>query len=205
MEERYYATGRRKTAVARVWITQGNGQVKVNDRAVDEYFGEAVREQALLPLRTLGLEGEFDVWVTVKGGGISGQAGALRHGLARALVVANEDYRKPLRKNGSGVDYLESEGPRLPLGALRDTAYESTAIALERGDVVVLFSDGVPEAQNPSGQLYGYSAPVELLRQMDTRAMTAERIKLALVDHVLAFAGGSRQRDDMTVVVIKAT
>ena len=100
MEERYYATGRRKTAVARVWITQGTGQVKVNDRAVDEYFGEAVREQALMPLRTLGLEGEFDVWATVKGGGITGQAGALRHGLARALVVANEDYRKPLRKNG---------------------------------------------------------------------------------------------------------
>lgn len=100
MEERYYATGRRKTAVARVWITQGSGQVKVNDRAVDEYFGEAVREQALMPLRTLGLEGDFDVWATVKGGGISGQAGALRHGLARALVVANEDYRKPLRKNG---------------------------------------------------------------------------------------------------------
>jgi small subunit ribosomal protein S9 len=100
LEERYYATGRRKTAVARVWITQGSGQVKVNDRAVDEYFGEAVREQALMPLRTLGLEGDFDVWATVKGGGISGQAGALRHGLARALVVASEDYRKPLRKNG---------------------------------------------------------------------------------------------------------
>jgi len=100
LEERYYATGRRKTAVARVWITQGTGQVKVNDRAVDEYFGEAVREQALMPLRTLGLEGDFDVWATVKGGGITGQAGALRHGLARALVVANEDYRKPLRKNG---------------------------------------------------------------------------------------------------------
>jgi len=100
LEERYYATGRRKTAVARVWITQGSGQVKVNDRVVDDYFGEAVREQALMPLRTLGLEGEFDVWATVRGGGITGQAGALRHGLARALVVANEDYRKPLRKNG---------------------------------------------------------------------------------------------------------
>jgi len=100
LEERYYATGRRKTAVARVWITQGSGQVKVNERAVDEYFGEAVREQALMPLRALGLEGEFDVWATVRGGGITGQAGALRHGLARALVVANEDYRKPLRKNG---------------------------------------------------------------------------------------------------------
>ncbi len=100
MEERYYATGRRKTAVARVWITQGTGQVRINERAVEEYFGEAVRDQALMPLRTLGLEGDFDVWATVKGGGITGQAGALRHGLSRALVVANEEYRKPLRKNG---------------------------------------------------------------------------------------------------------
>ena len=100
MEERYYATGRRKTAVARVWVTQGSGQIKVNNRSVDEYFGEAVRQQALRPLTNLGIEGDFDIWCTVKGGGISGQAGALRHGLARALVVANEDYRKPLRKGG---------------------------------------------------------------------------------------------------------
>ncbi len=100
MEERYYATGRRKTAVARVWVTQGSGQIKINNRAVDEYFGEAVREQALMPLTTLGAEGEFDVSCTVRGGGITGQAGALRHGLARALVVANEEYRKPLRKSG---------------------------------------------------------------------------------------------------------
>ncbi|MBK7671913.1 MAG: 30S ribosomal protein S9 [bacterium] len=100
LEERYYATGRRKTAVARVWLTQGTGKVRVNDRAVEEYFGEAVREQALRPLVTLGLQGDFDVWCTVKGGGISGQAGALRHGLARALVVANEDYRSPMRRGG---------------------------------------------------------------------------------------------------------
>ncbi len=100
MEERYYATGRRKTAVARVWLTQGSGKVRVNDRAVDEYFGEAVREQALRPLVTLGLQNDFDVWCTVKGGGISGQAGALRHGLARALVVANEEYRSPMRRGG---------------------------------------------------------------------------------------------------------
>ena len=100
MEERYYATGRRKTAVARVWLTQGSGKVRVNDRAVEEYFGEAVREQALRPLATLGIQGDFDVWCTVKGGGISGQAGALRHGLARALVVANEEYRSPMRRGG---------------------------------------------------------------------------------------------------------
>ena len=68
--------------------------------ALDEYFGEAVREQALMPLTTLGVEGDFDIWCTVKGGGITGQSGALRHGLARALVVASEEYRKPLRKKG---------------------------------------------------------------------------------------------------------
>ncbi|MCP4574288.1 MAG: 30S ribosomal protein S9 [bacterium] len=100
MEERYYATGRRKTAVARVWITQGSGQIKVNSRTVEDYFGEAVRQQALMPLTSLGVEGEFDIWCTVKGGGITGQAGALRHGLARALVVANEEFRKALRKQG---------------------------------------------------------------------------------------------------------
>ena len=100
MEERYYATGRRKTAVARIWITQGTGKISVNNRGVEEYFGEAVRQQALMPLTTLGVEGEFDVWCTVKGGGITGQAGALRHGLARALLVANEEYRKPLRSKG---------------------------------------------------------------------------------------------------------
>ena len=100
MEERYYATGRRKTAVARIWITQGTGKISVNNRNVDEYFGEAVRQQALMPLTTLGVEGEFDVWCTVKGGGITGQAGALRHGLARALLVANQDFHKPLRSKG---------------------------------------------------------------------------------------------------------
>jgi len=100
LEERYYATGRRKTAVARVWLTQGTGQIKVNNREVLEYFGDAIRQQALMPLTRLAAEGEFDVWCTVKGGGITGQAGALRHGLARALVVANEENRKPMRKHG---------------------------------------------------------------------------------------------------------
>jgi small subunit ribosomal protein S9 len=100
LEERYYATGRRKTSIARVWLTQGSGKVTVNDRPVDEYFGETLRMLALLPLRVASVDGDFDVWCTVKGGGISGQAGALRHGLSRALVVANEDFRRPLRKQG---------------------------------------------------------------------------------------------------------
>lgn len=100
MEERYYATGRRKTAVARVWVKAGTGQVVINARPPREYFGEALTQVALQPLQAVAGAGEYDVWATVKGGGIAGQAGALRHGLARALVVADENYRKGLRKHG---------------------------------------------------------------------------------------------------------
>lgn len=100
MEERYYATGRRKTAVARVWLKAGSGKVVVNRRAPNEYFGTALTQMALMPLSTVEAGGQFDVWVSVRGGGIAGQAGALRHGLARALVVADEGYRKPMRKAG---------------------------------------------------------------------------------------------------------
>jgi small subunit ribosomal protein S9 len=100
LEERYYATGRRKRAVARVWLTAGNGKIMVNKREMQDYFSESQRDQILLPLKSIDGLGEYDVWATVHGGGVAGQAGALRHGLARALVVANEDYRKPLRKLG---------------------------------------------------------------------------------------------------------
>ncbi len=100
MEERYYATGRRKTSVARVWLTQGSGNVVVNRRQVTDYFSEMQILHALAPLKIIASEGDFDIWCTVKGGGISGQAGALRHGLARALVVANEEFNKPMRGNG---------------------------------------------------------------------------------------------------------
>jgi len=100
LEERYYATGRRKTAVARVWLTQGSGKVVVNKRNVSDYFSEMQILHALAPLKTVASENDFDIWCTVKGGGVSGQAGALRHGLARALVVANEELRKPLRGGG---------------------------------------------------------------------------------------------------------
>lgn len=100
MEERYYATGRRKTAVARVWVTTGSGKVIVNKRDLKDYFSETLCNQITLPLAIIHAAEEYDIWATVKGGGSSGQAGALRHGLARALVVANEEYRKPMRKHG---------------------------------------------------------------------------------------------------------
>lgn len=100
MEERYYATGRRKTAVARVWIKAGSGQCHVNQKPLGEYFGVTLSDIAMQPLRALEAGGEYDVWATVRGGGIAGQAGALRHGLARALVVADENNRKALRRLG---------------------------------------------------------------------------------------------------------
>jgi small subunit ribosomal protein S9 len=100
VEERYYATGRRKTAVARVWLTTGSGKFTVNDKPLREYFGERLEDQVLMPLSILNIGADFDVWATVKGGGIGGQAGALRLGLSRALVVADEENRKAMRKHG---------------------------------------------------------------------------------------------------------
>ncbi len=100
MEERIYATGRRKTSVARVWVTPGTGKITVNKKPADDYFDIARIMVVRQPLDTVEADTAFDVWATVKGGGISGQAGALRHGIARALVLADEEYRKALRKAG---------------------------------------------------------------------------------------------------------
>lgn len=98
---RFYATGRRKEAVARVWITPGGGDFMVNGRAFAEYFpAETHRMLIQQPLEVLARSGDYDIRATIRGGGTSGQAGALRHGLARALVSSDEDFRKPLRKAG---------------------------------------------------------------------------------------------------------
>lgn len=98
---RFYATGRRKEATARVWITPGNGAITVNGRSFENFFpAETHRMIVSQPLTTLEKSGTFDIRATVRGGGISGQAGAVRHGLARALVLASEDHRRPLRRAG---------------------------------------------------------------------------------------------------------
>ena len=101
MSERFYATGRRKTSVARVWVTPGgSGKITVNNKPAVEYF-DATRIQSINePLAALAEDQTFDIWATVKGGGVTGQAGALRHGLARALVAADEDNRTAMRKAG---------------------------------------------------------------------------------------------------------
>ena len=98
---KFYGTGRRKKSIARVYITAGKGNMTINKRDISEYFGlETLRVIARQPLSVLGAEDKFDVTVTVKGGGTTGQAGAIRHGLARALVKADEDNRAILKKEG---------------------------------------------------------------------------------------------------------
>lgn len=101
MSEQIYATGRRKTSTARVFLKRGSGNIIVNQKPLDEYFGrETARMVVRQPLATVEMLENFDFYVTVSGGGISGQAGAIRHGIARALRAYNEDLRLPLRKAG---------------------------------------------------------------------------------------------------------
>ncbi len=101
MAQRYYATGKRKSSVARVWMQEGSGQIIVNNRPADEYFvTESSRTAILQPFEITGTVGKFDVMVNVKGGGMSGQAGAIRHGITKALMVYDETLRTPLKKAG---------------------------------------------------------------------------------------------------------
>jgi small subunit ribosomal protein S9 len=96
-----YGTGRRKTATARVFMKHGTGKITINDRSLDEFFGrETGRMIVRQPLTVAQVEGRFDFTVQVDGGGITGQAGAIRHGITRALIEYDENLRKPLRQAG---------------------------------------------------------------------------------------------------------
>jgi len=99
--EQFYGTGRRKSSAARVFLTKGTGKIMINERPLDEFFG---RETACMivrqPLEKVEMTDRWDVTATVSGGGISGQAGAIRLGLTRALMEYDEELRKPLRKAG---------------------------------------------------------------------------------------------------------
>ena len=97
----FYGTGRRKKSVARVRLIPGTGNVTINGRNIDEYFGlETLKLIVNQPFGVTGTEGKFDIIANVVGGGISGQAGAIRHGVARALLQADETYRPALKKAG---------------------------------------------------------------------------------------------------------
>ena len=98
---KYYGTGRRKSSVARVYLSAGKGEITINGRSIDEYFGtEILKTIVRQPLVVTDTEGKFDINVTVKGGGTTGQAGAARHGISRALLEADADFRPVLKKEG---------------------------------------------------------------------------------------------------------
>ncbi len=100
-ENSHYGTGRRKTSTARVYLQPGTGHITVNDRPLEEFFGrETGRMIVRQPLETVQLADKFDIVAHVDGGGITGQAGAIRHGIARALIRYDETLRKPLRQAG---------------------------------------------------------------------------------------------------------
>lgn len=100
-EARYYGTGRRKSSVARVYLVPGKGEIKINKRPIDEYFGlETLKVIVRQPLAATENVEKFDVLVNVKGGGYTGQAGAIRHGIARALLKVDDEYRPVLKKAG---------------------------------------------------------------------------------------------------------
>ena len=97
----YYGTGRRKTATARVYLTQGRGRIAINDRPIEQYFGrEVARMIVRQPLEVVGLGEKFDIAVSVSGGGSFGQAGAIRHGITRALMKVDSDLRPKLKAAG---------------------------------------------------------------------------------------------------------
>jgi small subunit ribosomal protein S9 len=101
MSDTYYSTGRRKTSTARVFLRRGSGAIIVNKRPLDEYFGrETARMIVRQPLEKTDMSDSFDISVTVKGGGMSGQAGAIRHGITRALIEYDSELRSPLRRAG---------------------------------------------------------------------------------------------------------
>ncbi|MBQ7266413.1 MAG: 30S ribosomal protein S9 [Firmicutes bacterium] len=100
-EAKYYGTGRRKSSVARVYLVPGSGKITVNKRDLDDYFGlETLKLIIRQPLEATGTTDKFDVRVNVQGGGTTGQAGAIRHGISRALVEADADFRPVLKKSG---------------------------------------------------------------------------------------------------------
>jgi small subunit ribosomal protein S9 len=100
-EKTFYATGKRKSSIARVWMKPGAGKIIVNENELEDYFSlDTAKVMVSQPLELTGTVGQFDISVTVKGGGIKGQAGAIRHGITRALLIIKAEFREVLKKAG---------------------------------------------------------------------------------------------------------
>lgn len=119
--EKNYGTGRRKTSTARVFLSKGTGNIVINGKSIDEYFGrETSRMVVRQPLELLDVTGSYDLYITVTGGGASGQAGAIRHGITRALIEADETNKPALRAAGFVTrDAREVERKKLGLRKAR--------------------------------------------------------------------------------------
>ena len=101
MANKFYGTGRRKKSIARVYVEPGKGNITINKRPIDEYFGlETLKVIVRQPLVAVNAADKYDITITVRGGGFTGQAGAIRHGIARALLQADSDFRPALKKEG---------------------------------------------------------------------------------------------------------
>ena len=100
-KERAYATGRRKNSIARVWLKRGDGDIKINGKSLDKYFSRPVLQMIVnQPLDVVKADNSFEIMASVKGGGLSGQAGAIRHGISKALSLYDQSNRPPLKKVG---------------------------------------------------------------------------------------------------------
>ncbi len=101
MAEQFYATGKRKMSIARTWLKPGSGEIIINNKPAEEYFPlDSAREMIMQPFTLTNTAGEYDIKVNVKGGGVLGQAGAIRHGITKALFQSNPDFRLVLKKAG---------------------------------------------------------------------------------------------------------
>ena len=125
-------------------------------------------------------------------------------GRTHEMTIVNAGLCEPLRRSTNGTEYLPSLAPSFPLGAFPATVYQSRAVTLRPGDVVVFYTDGVPEALDRHGTQYGYEALAALVRGLDTAALSAREIRETIVREVGRFSGGSHPQDDVALVVVKA-
>jgi serine phosphatase RsbU (regulator of sigma subunit) len=123
---------------------------------------------------------------------------------SKTFTYSNAGFLDPLYKSGGSVRLVESTGARLPLGALQDTVYEEGSLRIMKGDVLVLFTDGVTEARNNAKEFYDYAHLRKLLERLDASMLSAREIKTKIIEDVKRFTGSAQQADDMTVLVVKA-
>ena len=119
------------------------------------------------------------------------------------LTFSNAGLNEPILKSNGSVTILSGEGQKYPLGSVKTSHYEEKQMRLNKGDLLILYTDGIPEAKNNAKLFYGYDTLQRLLQNMNTGPMTALEIKEAILEDVRRFSGSAHQYDDMTVVVVK--